>query len=67
MSRVWWRTYGPNTSDRLALVSLNDERPFRAHWPVRLTQIIGGKRWSLSLCIHLTPHPIPTTREDVNR
>ncbi len=27
------RDYLPNTSTRLALVSLDDQRPFRAYWP----------------------------------
>jgi len=51
--------YLPNTSDRLALVHVGDERPFRAYWPLRLTQIIGGKRWSLSVCRYLTDKPVP--------
>ena len=53
-------TYGPNTSDRLALVSLNDRHRFSAYWPMRLTQIIGGKTWSISFTRFTTPEPIPT-------
>lgn len=56
MSRL--SPYLPNTSDRLALVHVDDERPFRAYWPMRFTQIIGGKRWSLSICRHLTDKPV---------
>lgn len=55
MSRI--KTYLVNSSDRLALVSLDDKRPFRAYWPLRLTQIVGGKRWSLSLVRYQTSEP----------
>ena len=51
------RPYLPNRSDRLALVSLDDERPFRAYQPIRLTQILGGRTWSLSLVRHTTQMP----------
>ncbi|KZL33174.1 MULTISPECIES: hypothetical protein [Rhodococcus] len=46
------REYLPNTSTRLAMVALDDQRPFRAYWPMRITQIIGGKTWSLSVINH---------------
>ena len=62
-----FNTYGPNTSDRLALVSLDDRRPFRAYWPVRFTQIVGGKRWSLSLCFYRTPKPVLVADEKPKR
>jgi hypothetical protein len=58
------RTYLPNTSDRLALVSLADARPFRSHWPVRLTQIVGGRAWSLTLVTLTTPAPVLTDPDD---
>lgn len=57
----WLRPYLPNTSTRLGLVSLDD--PGKAHWPVRLTQIIGGRTWSLSLVTNLTPKPVRTDRQ----
>jgi len=56
----WLRPYLPNTSSRLALVSL--DRPDAAHWPIRLTQIVGGKTWSISFIRFQTPEPVPTTR-----
>jgi hypothetical protein len=43
------KTYLVNHSNGLALVSLDDQRPFRAYWPLKMTQVIGGRRWSLSL------------------
>lgn len=52
------REYLPNTSTRLAMVSLDDRRPFRAYWPMRITQLIGGKTWSLSFIKHSTPRPV---------
>ena len=58
-----FKPYLPNTSDRLSLVGrrANASQPdFRAYWPLRLTQIVGGKRWSLALVWYKTPHPIPT-------
>lgn len=51
------RPYVPNTSDKLALVSLDDKFKYRAHWPLRLTQIIGGKTWSLSFVRHPSQKP----------
>ena len=59
---AWWRAARPNTSTRMALVSLDDAEPYRAHWRIRLTQIIGGKRWSLSLVTYQTPTPELVTR-----
>lgn len=56
------RTYLFNTSDRLALVSADGPR--RASWPMRFTQIVGGKRWSLSVCIFLTDKPVPARDEE---
>ena len=53
------KTYLPNSSDRLALVSLDDKRPFRAYWPLRLTQLVGGKTWSLSIVRYQTKNPVP--------
>lgn len=54
MSRV--KTYGPARTDGLALVSLEEtHRPFRAVWPVLIRQLLGGKRWSLSLIQYRTP------------
>ena len=54
------RPYLPNTSDQMALVSLNEPGgpPFNAYWPMRLTQIVGGKTWSISFTRFKTPHPI---------
>lgn len=54
------RVYLPNSNDRLALVALDDERPFRAHWPVRLTQLVGGRTWSLSVVRYQTVAPVVT-------
>lgn len=51
------RPYLPNSSDRLALVSL--DRPTAACWPLRLTQIVGGRTWSFSLVRYRTPEPVP--------
>ena len=56
------KTYLPNSSDRLALVALNDARPFRAYWPLRLTQLIGGKTWSLSIVRYQTKSPTPVLK-----
>lgn len=61
------RPYLPNRSRNLALVSLNDKRPFRAHWPLVLTQIIGGKTWSLSLVRYQTATPVLTTSSGADR
>lgn len=55
--RRWWRTYLPNSSRNLALVSLRDRRPFRAYWPLHLTQLVGGKTWSISLVRYTTDGP----------
>lgn len=52
------RPYLPNTSARLALVSLDDPEPFRAYWPMRFTQLVGGRRWSLSVVRYQTPAPV---------
>ena len=48
-------TYGPNSSAGLSLVPT--KHPGAGHWPIRVTQIIGGKRWSLSFVYLLTPEP----------
>ena len=56
------RNYLPSTGN-FSLVGTDRLRPqpdLRAHWPIRLTQIIGGKRWSLSFVWHKTPHPVLT-------
>ncbi len=63
---AWARPYIPNSTDRLALVSL--DRPTAALWPIRLTQIIGGKTWSLSLVRYRSREPMlmpsnPAVRE----
>jgi len=51
-----FKTYGPARTDGLALVSLSEtDRPFRAVWPVLIRQLLGGKRWSLSLIQYRTP------------
>lgn len=57
------RRYLPNTSTKLALVSLDDERPFRAYWPMRFTQLLGGKRWSISVCVFRTETPVRIEEE----
>ena len=57
--------YLPN-SGNFSLVSIDKADParrepdLRAHWPIRLTQLVGGKRWSISFVWHKTPHPILT-------
>lgn len=56
--------YLPNTSGRLGLVHVDDAHPFRAYWPMRFTQIIGGKRWSLSVCWRLTDKPVTVYDEE---
>lgn len=56
----WLRPYLPNTSNELALVSLSDREPFRAFWPIVLTQLVGGRTWSISFIRHKTLEPIPT-------
>lgn len=43
--------WGPNRTDALALVSL-DEKPFKAVWPITQFQLIGGRRWSFGLTIY---------------
>lgn len=60
------RYYGPNLSRGLALVHLADRRPFRAHWPVTIVQIVGGRRWSLALTVHPTPGPVLTDPETID-
>ncbi|NKR60220.1 hypothetical protein GS474_15930 [Rhodococcus hoagii] len=57
------RDYLPNTSTRLAMVSLDDQRPFRAYWPMRITQLIGGKTWSISFIKHHAPQPVQSGAE----
>lgn len=54
----WLRPYLPNSSTSLALVSR--EFPADAFWPIRLTQIVGGRTWSLSFVTHMTPTPVPS-------
>ncbi|PTR30610.1 hypothetical protein C8K36_102462 [Rhodococcus sp. OK519] len=56
------REYLPNTTTKLAMVSLNDQRPFRAYWPMRITQLVGGKTWSLSFIKHGTPRPVEAAK-----
>lgn len=56
------RPYLPNRSSRMALVSLDDERPFRAHWPLTLVQIVGCRAWSISFVRYATPSPVTTYR-----
>jgi len=51
-----------NSSDRLALVSLDDPQDFRAYWPLRLTQLVGGKTWSISFVRFQTPKPQVTAQ-----
>lgn len=58
---IGFRTYGPNRSDKLALVSINDLRQrerFTAYWPLSITQIIGGKKWSINFIRYQTPQPV---------
>ena len=59
-----FKTYGPHSVDSVAFVvtdrMMRRGRP-RAYWPVRIIQIIGGKRWSLNVCIFTTPKPIPVS------
>ncbi|MDH6284023.1 hypothetical protein [Prescottella agglutinans] len=52
------RDYLPHTSTRLAMVYLDDRRPFRAYWPIRNTQLIGGKTWALSFIKYSTQKPV---------
>lgn len=59
---AWARPYLPNRSHRLALVSL--ERPGAAHWPLQLTQLVGGRTWSLTFVRFQTAEPIPTSAGD---
>ena len=61
-NKRWWKDYGPNSSDRFSLVSASEsaQLDLRAHWPIVLTQLVGGKRWSLSLVRHTTPKPVLT-------
>lgn len=63
------RPFLPNRSDALALVSLNDQRPFRAYWPLTLVQIVGGRTWSISFVRYRTPRPrvIPPARTEGGR
>jgi hypothetical protein len=34
------------------------DRPADAHWPIRLTQIVGGKTWSISFVRFQTREPM---------
>lgn len=52
-----WNDYLPNRDDSMALVSTEDPK-FRAFWPVRITQILGGKTWSLSIVRFKTDEPV---------
>lgn len=61
------KRYGPNTSDRAGLVSLDDAEPFLAFWPMRFTQLVGGRRWSLSICVFRTGEPMATDGSQARR
>lgn len=52
------RPYLFNTSDKLGLVSL--KHPSEAVWPLRLTQLFGGRKWSLALVVYETSRPMLT-------
>jgi hypothetical protein len=56
----WLRPYLPNTSTKLAIV--HQDHPADAYWPMRITQIVGGRTWSISLINHRTPTPVPTEK-----
>lgn len=57
-------TWLPNRTQVLALVSLNHAPVFRSYWPCSVTQIVGGKHWSLSV-VHLAKHPEVTNAKRV--
>ena len=47
-----YKEYIPNTSTDLAMVLVETVAPKQAFWPMRITQLIGGKTWSISLITH---------------
>lgn len=54
------RPYLPNRSAKLALVPAAGPFPHRAQQRVVLTQLVGGRTWSLSLVRHAgTPQLLP--------
>lgn len=51
-SKRWYRHYIPNTTTDLAMISRQTATPGQLHWPMRITQLIGGKTWSISFITH---------------
>lgn len=64
--RRWWRTYGP--SFRWLRFRMQGEPPNDLFMPAKVVQIIGGRRWSLSIIRHgefqRVPRPAPRLRVD---
>lgn len=54
--------WGPQRSDNLALISL-DESPFKAVWPVRILQLFGGERWTFGVVIFTNGPKIQSQRK----
>lgn len=48
----WYWHYIPNTSTDLAMIRKDAATTGQLHWPMRITQLIGGKTWSISLIMH---------------
>lgn len=52
--RTWWRAFRPNYYEKMGFVALPlDFRvsPYLRYWPFKAFQIVGGKRWSLSIIV----------------
>jgi hypothetical protein len=53
MSKLpWYAHYIPNTTTDLAMIHRATAAPDQPYWTMRITQLIGGKTWSISLIKH---------------
>lgn len=55
MSRFKPSTYLVNWSSALSIVPTKYAHHAPAYWPYTFIQLVGGKRWSLSLCLPKEP------------
>jgi hypothetical protein len=53
-ARKLLRRYLFNHSNSVALVHRHRSD---IYWPMRLTQLVGGRRWSLAVIVYETAHP----------
>lgn len=62
LRRLWW-TYLPTFQRRT--FQLRGEKPNGYYIPLRLTQIVGGRSWSISITRTEAPRPVPPIPHNV--